>query len=985
MPLGPAPSGGSGGSGGGGSPKSASAGSLGPSPTAGAAKKNVNKSGDEKTWNPITAVKQEVRHMGEVLGLLGRPAEAVQAIGGATNLRTGEKDQSLLGIGRALKGEQYGFQGKGFGNTVANLGLDIVTDPTILLSGGTSKGAQFSSRLLAEAGAKELAEKAATKAGLSAAEKVTARDIIAKGIEEGGAGALTKRTLTEKAMGRMAGLTGEEIATERAMKGLTQTARGGVRVAGHTVLSGETIHQGGNLLRKIPAVGALDDAGKALFVPRAGVTKALGKPIADSLYGATSEAAGKLETHIGDRVRPLKDVIKANKITEAELRGPVLSHMENPAVVLEPRLQAVADILKEQRAATTAQIVDRKLLPAEFQHADDSFVHRATTDAGFKAIAKASRKGQLPEELAKVFKVAGSLEARKILPNATIPEAEAVVQGMLAKAGITMKKGETFFEHNPVKAVVSHGAAVERAAGQAGVLEHLASIPGLDAVKFVDSSTVKAPNLTEDINKAKSRVQTARRAIARTEGKLAAEGPARPRTGTIGGLEAHTLDPVERLRLTQLKLDQEEKYRQAINHVADLQDVKRAGGAANAAADAARKAPEGYEAIKVGERTAYVHPELAKEINGVKRLVDSNASVQRLTHHIDEVQNFWRAQVTVLPIGTGFFARNFQGNLILNSLDNVGVRDYVESLAIQKGVRAARKAGEEVEAHLTPERARIFREAEKHNVYNQGAQEADLNHVFPGEQVGSFKAHASPLTGKMNARDLPIIGTERGPIQAGRSLNAAIENNARLANFIANTRHSGHFGEAARRTRLTLFDYGDLTNFERSVGRRLVPFYTFARKSTGLLLRELAANPSKVNRITHILDAAGEASGYSVDSPLDAASKTLATPFIPGAAKNTLGVGGYLGAAKQQIIGTTIQDRESGGYATLDPGTGSESRLDMLANALLPEYGKYGRVNRAGQRVTGGKDGLLRLLLGLNPTDDPIARTPGGGQVVQRR
>lgn len=994
MPLGPAPSGGSGGSKSGGA--ATSSGSVGTAPASGGGSSSSHKGLLGGQEGGLAGIKRFFSHPKEAqqrqmagLSILGRPAEALQGAVGLKNLETGERDSPLAAVQHALGGgTTYGVQGHGVLNTVANLGIDLV-DPTILVSGG-AKEAQMGSRLLAEAGAEELAKKAATKAGLSEAEKVAAKEIIAKQIARGGAGALAKRTLAERLTGRLAGLSGDEIAAHRATEGLIKEGRGGLRIGGKTVLSGERISAGNDLARKLPGVAVAEDATKRLLIPRAGVSAALGKPTADILYEAQSKAAGELERHIGESVRPLQTETKLAKITEADRKGPLLAALEGHAGPIEPRLQPALDALTAQRAATTQQIVDRKLLPAEYVHDTASYVPRVTTDAGFKAIAKAERGGQLPAELAKVFKVSGSLEARKILPTATIPEAEAVVQGMLAKAGVKMKAGETFFEHDPVKAIVSHGAAVERASGQLGVLEHLASLPSGDSlVRLADTPTVPATNYKAELSKVRGKIQTAKKNLANVEGRLALEGPTRERPGGLiaPGLTPRTVDPVAGLTLAQRKVDLNE-------HLLGLQDQADAlayardeAGHAHAAADAARKPPEGFEAIKVGEQTAYVHPELAKEINGAKRLVDSGEAVQRFTRHIDDVQNFWRAQVTVLPLGTGFFARNFQGNILLNAIDNVGLRDYAKALRLQRGVREANKTGRTLEDILGAEDARLVREAESHNVYNHGAQEADLNHVSPASQVGPAKGVTAPLRGHLNVADFPVLGTERGPVQAGRSLNAVIENNARLANFVANVRHSGHFAEAARRTRLTLFDYGDLTAAERHIGRRVVPFYTFARKSTGLLLRELIHDPAKLNRISKVLGAGEDATGLNVDSPYDAAARTLETPLIPGAAKATLGGGGYLGALKQQVLGTTIQDKNTGGFTTIDPNAPqSENRLERGLNALLPEYGKFGRVQRTAQRAAPGPDqDLLRLFLGLSPEDAPAGagRTPGGGIVPQ--
>lgn len=953
------------------------------------------------------------------LTVLGAPGEALQGSLGARNLATGERDPiGKVVTGAFLRGEQYGISGSGRGNTLANLGLDLVADPTILLSGG-AKAASMGKRLLVEAGGDAgmaLAKKAGTKAGLDVADQAAARQIIAgKLAQDGGAESAKLSTLDKLARPSLRGLEGADLAVERTMRGLVKEGRGGLRVAGKTVLAGETIHDAGTLARKLPGVGTAYGAMRTALIPRAGVTDTLGKEVSDILANAQAKATGTVERDVADRVRPLQGETKANKVTLDERVGPVRDAMDTGAMPADPRLHGTVTETKAMLDEATKLIVDNKLLAAEHAHLTTPYDPRITTDEGFKMQAQVEALRSPPKELSSILKVGGSTEARVFMPEATTKVANAELLKLLEANGIKVPPGANYFELDPVVAAMKHYAQVKKAVAAKGVLRTLADVSP-DLVRIVDSSTVKQgltpTEFKAEQKKIKGRQYTARMRLKEIEGRLAEEGPARPRTSSTGGspatadrmvargpgapavipgkpavpgLQNFTLDPVKRLAYEQRKIDLTAKIKAEESNLDALRLDQHEGSKLNAANDAARQAPEGFVAIKMGEQTAHVHPELAAAINPVKRLVDSNSSVTKFVRHVDEVQNFWRAQVTVLPIGTGFFARNLQGNLILNAIDNVGIRDYAQAMRIQRGVRKARKAGVEIETVLSKGDARLFRESETHNIYNQGAQEADLDHVFPGDKVGAFKGKTSPLRGKMTARDMPILGSERGPVSAGRSMNAVIENNARLANYAANVRHSGSFADAARRTRLTLFDYSDLTPLERSVGRRVVPFYTFARKSSGLLLRELIHDPSKINRITNVLGAGEDMTGRNIDSPLGAAATVLATPFIPGAALNSVGVGGYAGALKQQMSGTTIQDRETGGFTTIDPNAKqSENRAERLGNALMPVYGKYGRLQRAKDKLLPGENqDLLRILLGLSPQDDPIVRTPGGGQVLQ--
>jgi hypothetical protein len=59
--------------------------------------------------------------------------------------------------------------------------------------------------------------------------------------------------------------------------------------------------------------------------------------------------------------------------------------------------------------------------------------------------------------------------------------------------------------------------------------------------------------------------------------------------------------------------------------------------------------------------------------------------------------------------------------------------------------------------------------------------------------------------------------------------------------------------EASRTVNKYLFDYGDLTNFEEDVLKRIIPFYTFMRKNIPMELKAMIENPSKFTKIDKAL------------------------------------------------------------------------------------------------------------------------------------
>ena len=83
-----------------------------------------------------------------------------------------------------------------------------------------------------------------------------------------------------------------------------------------------------------------------------------------------------------------------------------------------------------------------------------------------------------------------------------------------------------------------------------------------------------------------------------------------------------------------------------------------------------------------------------------------------------------------------------------------------------------------------------------------------------------------------------FIGAKVG----GRTIEA-IDDLGRGAAYIAQLRKGASFEEAARAATEAMYDYGNLTKFEKSVAQRVIPFYSFMRQNLPAQLEELIKNP----------------------------------------------------------------------------------------------------------------------------------------------
>ena len=136
--------------------------------------------------------------------------------------------------------------------------------------------------------------------------------------------------------------------------------------------------------------------------------------------------------------------------------------------------------------------------------------------------------------------------------------------------------------------------------------------------------------------------------------------------------------------------------------------------------------------------------------------------------------------------------------------------------------------------------------------------------------LGRNIAAKSPKPLKTLGRKINPLSSENVLIKTGTSFNAAVENNARMAHFLAaNDQNVQLFKSSkaamdasAQSVRKYLFDYSDLSSREQQTFKRISPFYTFTRKAIPLYLEKLVTNPGKFQRLEYAKDALVSKSEY---------------------------------------------------------------------------------------------------------------------------
>ena len=289
----------------------------------------------------------------------------------------------------------------------------------------------------------------------------------------------------------------------------------------------------------------------------------------------------------------------------------------------------------------------------------------------------------------------------------------------------------------------------------------------------------------------------------------------------------------------------------------------------------------GYKRYDFGAKTVWAPPEIGTEISRVNEVVFRNPNAASdFGNFFDKWMNIWKASATVpvIPFGVGFHARNLTGNLFNNWVaGGIKVEHYTKAQQLQRAITAAQRRLADPEALRPASRPSLagdsevdvartalgdtpeFEVALRQVAGEEGLSEADILDILtmrdqgvitsgffktdlhedaiaklnPDERLGRFRRIYD------NPQDAMLIRT-------GSNIGHYLETNGRMAHYLGKRAQGLSPDGAMLSVKKHLFDYSDLTSFERNIMRRVMPFYTFMRFNTPLQFQNFVLQPRKI-------------------------------------------------------------------------------------------------------------------------------------------
>lgn len=675
----------------------------------------------------------------------------------------------------------------------------------------------------------------------------------------------------------------ESLLAPRAMEALEVGARGGVgvrapfgRATGHTIVpvrpATEAARTAYRAAEEVPVLGAVPRAGRAagealsdVFRPRGPILQnpSLGREVAENLYQAQARRRGFAHSGESRLVRRLTHAMAKADVTPEEMRtiigpsldvggtGQVADLVSDPAIVarLQPvadRYRAVIDDLTHEQVLR-GRLVDDAQLPQlranivqAGQDEADRILQRAE-DAAYLA----ERDGVDPA------RIQANLDAAQDHADRVVLRAQRKAATVNAKENyvprVRTEEGDKLYNDEVARLAGQHDVGTGDPFLQARELERGMSIRQINEALSAELGR-PIQYFHED-----PLIAMAQRGKA-AYGSMAAED-------WIGDLYA--------LRNTDGS--------PLIIPLEDLAPAPHGGPVSRALAAGHVDMPEGYRTIEIKDpltrqvTNVAVPVEVADVVERTSKFLEM-FNENRLGKMWNSYLQWWKTMATVpLPFGWGFHMRNAQSNFFLNWISGMGItpNDYLRARSLQKAMNRGLKDAGDWQLYLNPADRFLMQQAFEREIMSTGVLGAlDDLPDHPNLLAGySFASKTGQEKAQAIGRKANILSTKGLPADAGRRFGQAVEENARLAHFLAAERNLGDIDAAAQSVRRWLFDYHDVTSSEQLL-KKFIPFYTWARKATSAVGESILRDPRYLANYARLRNELTEAGDVDLSSTL---------------------------------------------------------------------------------------------------------------------
>lgn len=241
---------------------------------------------------------------------------------------------------------------------------------------------------------------------------------------------------------------------------------------------------------------------------------------------------------------------------------------------------------------------------------------------------------------------------------------------------------------------------------------------------------------------------------------------------------------------------------------------------------------------------------LAKQVSEV--IVDKANSTRMLAMAKDESRalqlydkflHFMKLNQTVIM--PAFHIRNDMSNTFQNWLgvgrDAFSVRFQRDALKASMAIGNIEKL-KKIPPIVTDDASRVYHWDE---IVDLALKHGGIDEGYFAQDIGAGALTSGLFKNKIKPSWNPTDTANFKPYQIGTKIGSTAENKGRLIHIASLLKQGKTIEEAVESSTKYLFDYSDLTMFEKSVMKRIFPYYTWMRKNARLQVESVIDQPQK--------------------------------------------------------------------------------------------------------------------------------------------
>ncbi len=252
--------------------------------------------------------------------------------------------------------------------------------------------------------------------------------------------------------------------------------------------------------------------------------------------------------------------------------------------------------------------------------------------------------------------------------------------------------------------------------------------------------------------------------------------------------------------------------------------------------------------------------DVAQIIDRISPALGSDAGMSKINELTSYLSSFWRATATLSP---GFHARNAKSNLFTLYIKD-GIKAFDPIRGVDSTIAAAYALGEDGFLKKLPQNkvnttlnktiaGKTIKEwaeyARKKGIISSSTMGFDFN-----ETVKSY-TQQKKLSEKINPFNL-----DNAVFDFSKRFGAVVESSPKFASFLNDIENMAKYGDVSEQAqewsvaqaKKWFFDYEDLTDFEKTTMKKIIPFYTWIRKNIALQMTQIAEKKNMYSQFAKV-------------------------------------------------------------------------------------------------------------------------------------